>query len=628
MGSPDIESHPAGYTNMLGNAVSDISWSDITVTVQAHRSGGDKDIVDHVSGGLVVGEVMALMGPSGSGKTTLLNVLARREAAAKCDTKGDVFINGSTVSRSVFQKLTSFVEQDDTLIGSLTVYETLDFAARLALPSSVSTQDRHTRVNSLIASFGLEQQRDTLIGTPIRKGISGGQKRRVSVASQLITAPKILFLDEPTSGLDSMASFEVIRLLKNYARDHQLIVIASIHQPSTTTFQLFDSLLLLSQGKTCYCGPVSKIKSYFDGLNLRMPAMTNPAEFLLELTNVDFYEDRSEAIRVLSHIQSAWKAHNNDTPRPGTPGNREKGDHLESLALEPRSVSTRLAIPITLLHRLLIKSFRDVVTYWIRVVMYIGLAIMMGTVWLRLKGIQEDIQAFINALFFGSAFMSFMAVAYIPAYLEDRATFIKERSNGLYGAVSFMVANFVMGLPFLFMIALLFSIVTYWLIDLRSGATAFFVYLLWLFLDLVAAESLVVLVASLFPNFIVSLALVAFANGLWMSVNGFLVPTKTLNVFWRYVFHYIDYQAYVFRGMLVNEFSERNYKCAPSSTATGGCSCSYDSVLADQCLIDGKAVLSFYDYSSGGLGKTVGIMIAIIVVYRALGLLVLYLKKT
>lgn len=91
-------------------------------------------------------------------------------------------------------------------------------------------------------------------------------------------------------------------------------------------------------------------------------------------------------------------------------------------------------------------------------------------------------------------------------------------------------------------IALVFSLVTYWLINLHSGANAFFVYVMWLFLDLIAGESLVVLVSTLFPNFIVSLTLVAFANGLWMCVNGFLVPTKTLNVFWRYVFHYIDYQ--------------------------------------------------------------------------------------
>lgn len=150
---------------------------------------------------------------------------------------------------------------------------------------------------------------------------------------------------------------------------------------------------------------------------------------------------------------------------------------------------------------------------------------------------------------------------------------------------------------------------------------------MWLFLGLVAAESLVTLVSLLSPNFIVALALVAFANGLWMCVNGFLVPTKSLNVFWGYVFHYIDYQAYVFRGMLVNEFSRRNYTCASSLTSQSGCSCSYTSELADHCLIDGKAVLSYYDYSSGQLGETVGHMLAIIAVYRLLGWVVLYLRE-
>ena len=138
--------------------------------------------------------------------------------------------------------------------------------------------------------------------------------------------------------------------------------------------------------------------------------------------------------------------------------------------------------------------------------------------------------------------MSFMAVAYVPAFLEDRATFVKERANGLYGPGSFMLANFLIGLPWLFLIAVLFSVVTYWLCNFRPTADGFFVYTMWLFLDLVAAESLVVLVSSVFPVFVVALALTAFANGLWMSVGGFLVSPKVINVFWRYWARYIDYQ--------------------------------------------------------------------------------------
>jgi ABC-type multidrug transport system ATPase subunit len=114
--------------------------------------------------------------------------------------------------------MSCFVEQEDALIGSLTVHETLSFASRLASTSSLPKKDRIARIESLLESFGLRAQANALIGTPIRKGISGGQKRRVGVASQLITSPKILFLDEPTSGLDSAASWEVINYLKGVAK--------------------------------------------------------------------------------------------------------------------------------------------------------------------------------------------------------------------------------------------------------------------------------------------------------------------------------------------------------------------------------------------------------------------------
>jgi energy-coupling factor transporter ATP-binding protein EcfA2/ABC-type multidrug transport system permease subunit len=489
---------------------------------------------------------------------------------------------------------------------------------------SVLKNEEGSRVQTLIDSFGLKKQADTLIGTPIRKGISGGQKRRVSVASQLITAPNILFLDEPTSGLDSVASLEVISLLRKYAQKHKLVVVASIHQPSAATFQLFDKLLLLSQGQTCYFGAISKVSSYFSNLGLPVPKLMNPSEHILDLTNTDFdSEDNDEknAAQRLLTIQSEWKAHHEE--HRVVASDLEKSEFFAGS--QGPGLAHNLGIPVTLLHRLFLKSYRDIVTYWIRVAMYMGLAIMMGTVWLRLSTIQKDIQSFVNALFFGSAFLSFMAVAYVPAFLEDRAIFVKERANGLYGPLSFVVSNFLIGLPFLFLISILFASVTYWLINFRPDATAFFVHVMWLFLDLVAAESLVVLVSSLFPNFIIALALVAFANGLWMSVGGFLVPTGSLNVFWRYVFHYIDYQAYVFRGMMVNEFNGRTYHCA--GNVLTGCSCAYESELSGQCKIDGRAVLQYYDYPTGQLGKTVGIMIGIIAVYRLLGYLALRFRK-
>ncbi len=174
-------------------------------------------------------------------------------------------------------------------------------------------------------------------------------------------------------------------------------------------------------------------------------------------------------------------------------------------------------------------------------------------------------------------------------------------------------------------ITILFSVVAYWLTNFQPTAHAFGVFVMWLYLDLLAAESLVILITNICPIFIVSLAAVAFSNGLWMCVGGFMVQPHALNVFYRYVFHYIDYQAYVFQGMMVNEFKDRTYDCDRQSDGT--CHCMYVTALQSECKIDGRGVLAAYGYNPDRLGLWVGIMIGIIAGYRILGWLVLTLRK-
>jgi ABC-type multidrug transport system permease subunit len=353
-----------------------------------------------------------------------------------------------------------------------------------------------------------------------------------------------------------------------------------------------------------------------------MPLYTNPAEFVIDLVNTDFARDHSDASQQLANLQDAWERSANNTALNAAIANETSRAPSPSKQTSSHgNIASPFFIPLTLIHRSFIKSYRDVVAYGIRIAMYIGLATMMGTVWLRLAPHQDNIASFTNAIFFGGAFMSFMAVAYIPAFIEDLAIYKKERQNGLYGPTAFMVANFIIGLPYLFIIAVLFSIIAYWLGNFRNSAEGFWIWVMWLFLDLLAAESLVVLLSSLVPIFVIALAATAFANGLWMSVNGFMVQPRTLNVFWRYVFHPIDYQAYVFRGMMVNEFGGRTYDCGE------GCQCMYPSALQSQCKIDGKAVLATYGYGTGDLGKYVGYMLLIILGYRLLGWLALYARK-
>lgn len=371
---------------------------------------------------------------------------------------------------------------------------------------------------------------------------------------------------------------------------------------------------------------MSDAVSYFTSIGHVIPPETNSAEFFLDLVNTDLDKDGTIFERTMK-ICAAWGTSINQVgltnqveraaSTAGEKGTRQLDNEEERPAF--------WAVPLTLLHRSWIKSYRDVIAYGIRIAIYLGLAILMGTVFLRLKTEQVYIQPYINAIFFGGAFMSFMAVAYVPAFLEDLNTFKQERANGLVGPLAFMSSNFLIGLPFLFLIALLFSVVEYWLSNFRPEASAFFKWVMWLFLDLVAAESLVVLVSSIFNVFVVALAVTAFANGLWMCVDGFLVPMGILNVFWKYVFHYIDYQAYVFQGMMVNEFEQREYACAtlPDSKYQ----CQYPSDLNDRGMIAGKDVLKQFSISTGQEGTWIGIMIGIIAGYRLLAYLVLAIRK-
>ncbi|KAK8041793.1 ATP-binding cassette sub-family G member 2 [Apiospora rasikravindrae] len=665
-----------GDGHLLNTAVSSIAWRGVTVTVKDRQTKETRHLVDNVEGYVEAGELCALMGPSGSGKTTLLNVLAHRPPAKGQQVSGTLLVNGAEMG-AAFRDLGGFVEQEDALIGSLTVAETLSFASRLSTSSrgsvgerqrenqlltldglvgnsALSAKARKARIDHLVESLGLREQSETLIGTPLRRGLSGGQKRRVGVAASLLAAPRVLFLDEPTSGLDARAALEVVRYLRDVvARRHRLVVVASVHQPSAATFGLFDKLLLLSGGRPYYFGPVAEVAGFCErgpredgggGWGLRLPPHTNTAEFLLELVNTDFAADREAARARLEGLQRGWEA---------SARCRETRDAIRRVEEKPSGGVDDAekqggggkpgfaSVVLTLLHRSFVKSYRDVVAYGIRVAMYFGLAVMMGTVWLRLSTEQASIIPITNGLFFGSAFMSFMAVAYVPAFLEDRQQYVKEHQNGLYGATALVISNFLIGIPqasllthhIAVLISLLFSVISYWLSNFQPTAPAFFTYLLWLFLDLLAAESLVVLLTSLFPSFVVALALVAFANGLWMSVGGFLVSPPILNVFYRYGFHYWDYQKWVFEGMMVNEFAGRVYECARVATATNGggeggsgCSCMYPTALADQCLIAGQGVLDQYGYEPGHMGRNVGILLAIVLGYRIAGWVVLKVR--
>jgi ABC-type multidrug transport system ATPase subunit len=543
------------------------------------------------------------MGPSGCGKTTFLNVLAQR-TMSKISHVGQILVNGAQVPTNVFRHVTSFVQDHDTFIGALTARETLHFASRLAGISRGG--EANARVSTLLESFGLVDQTTLRVGA----GLSHGQKRRLTVAKQLVTGPSILFLDEPTSGLDSVASYQVINHLRQLAKRTGLIVVCSIHQPSTSTFDLFDKLLLLSAGKTHYFGATGQLIDYYTTIGVTVPTRANPADFLLELVNTDFVQnqaaasERERVAQLASHWdRSTLRQRNHDLIVS------ESTRCAPDLTLDAESKPTFLAQLVVLIHRNSIKAFRDAMAYNWRLVMYASLGVLQGTIWLRMDRDQDSIQLLINALLVSCAFMSLMAVTYVPAFLEDYQHFRLDSRNGLYNGGSFLLSNLIVGMPYMFFFSSAFSLSFYFLANCRPSASAFFTWTLWLYLNLLAAEGVVILCVVMVPNFVGALVVACLWNVVAFGAAGVLVPPAYLNAFYKYGLYYWDYQGYVFQGMMATQFAGETYGCG------AGCYCRYPS-LPGQCQFAGDTVLSLFGIKTADQGRNVGIVVAIILGYR------------
>ncbi|CAN5961045.1 unnamed protein product [Sphagnum jensenii] len=265
-----------------------LTWSNLSVTVSGRAGAvlhGQRARLLHNSIGYAeAGSITAIMGPSGSGKSTLLNAIAGRLSPNTVMT-GKIMLNGQSKSTLAYG-LAGYVTQEDVLIGTLTVRETIQYSARLRLPDKLSPKELKEIVDSTIVEMGLDDCQNTPVGTFFVRGISGGEKRLSSIALHILTRPHLLFLDEPTS------AYFVVQTLKNLAKGGRTLI-SSIHQPSNEVFQLFDSLVLLSSGRTIFFGEQESAAEHFTTAGFPYPPLRNPSGHFLHTINADFDQVKS-----------------------------------------------------------------------------------------------------------------------------------------------------------------------------------------------------------------------------------------------------------------------------------------------------------------------------------------------
>ncbi|KAF5208205.1 Abc transporter g family member [Thalictrum thalictroides] len=547
-------------------------WEELNVMLNNFGTGATKRVLDGLTGCAEPGRILGIMGPSGSGKSTLLDSLAGRLSRNVIMT-GNILLNGK--KKRLDYGAVAYVTQEDVLLGTLTVRETITYSAHLRLPSSMTKEDIMGIVQSTIMEMGLQDCADTVVGNWHLRGLSGGEKKRLSIALEILTRPQLLFLDEPTSGLDSASAFFVIQTLRSIARDGKTVV-ASIHQPSSEVFTLFDDLFLLSGGQTVYFGEAKMAVQFFADAGFPCPSRRNPSDHFLRCINTDFdvvtatlkgsqrfrvieqsildplmhfatAEIKDLLVEKYKHSEYAATAKRRIRDVFLTQGGRDARTSIGSQA----SWWKQLYI---LTQRSFVNMSRDMGYYWMRIIIYTLLSFCVGTIFFKVGTGYTAIFARGACGAFITGFMTFMSIGGFPSFIEDMKVFTRERLSGYYGVGVFTLANFLSSFPFLAAVSLISGTITYFMVKFHSGFSRY-VYGILIMLNCIAVvESCMMVIASLVPNYMLGILTGAGFLGIMMMTSGFFRFLPDLpKPIWRYPISYISYGAWALQGQYKND---------------------------------------------------------------------------
>lgn len=551
---------------IVGDVSAWLTWKDLRVSVST--AGGTQELLHNVTGYAEPGFMIAIMGPSGSGKSTLLDSLAGR-LAKNAVVSGEVLINGRR--RKLAYGSVAYVTQEDTLIGTLTVRETIHYSAHLRLPDKMTRAEKETIVESTILEMGLQDCTDTPVGNWHLRGVSGGEKRRLSIALEILMRPRLLFLDEPTSGLDSASAFFVTQTLRSLSRDGRTVLF-SIHQPSSEVFALFDNLFLLSGGRTIYFGEAARAHELFAQAGFPCPARRNPADHFLRCVNSDFDSVKRSLKGSFRHrengavdplgkyttsqaINLLTSAYNTSEYAMTTSArvyeiSQVKGTILESMGSQASCLMQARILTV----RSFINMYRDVGYYRLRFVTYIGVAICVGSIYYNVGTNYNSILARGSCSAFVSGFVTFMSIGGFPSFIEDMKVFQRERLNGHYGVLAFVIGNTLSSMPYLFVISVATGTICYYMAGLHPGFSHYAFFVIGLLGCVAVVESVMMAVASVVPNFLMGIITGAGILGVFMLVAGFFrLPNDLPKPVWRYPMSYISFDYWALQGQYKND---------------------------------------------------------------------------
>ncbi|KAG5993385.1 hypothetical protein E4U52_001993 [Claviceps spartinae] len=432
-----------------------------------------KNLLHSVSADLKPGTVTAIIGGSGSGKTTLLNTLAERITSSRLSQKGTVTFNGRAGVHSIRH---SYVMQQDVLLPTLTVRETLQYSAALRLPSSTPQETRDRVVEEVILELGLKECADTRIGNTQHRGCSGGEKRRVSIGVQLLANPSVLFLDEPTTGLDATSAFQLVRTLKSLAQKGRTII-TTIHQPRSEIWDLFDNLIVLSRGGPVYSGSITDCLPWFTACGFSLPPFVNPAEFIIDVAAVDNRtpELEKETMTRVNILKASWEDESirRYPPLTDAVGSEDRGQK------QPAQTHAGFLRQLHVLTgRTLKATYRDPLGMTASIIEAVVMGIVTGYIFFDLGRDQAGIRSREGGLYSVASLQGYLVLLFeIYRMTTDIPTFDRESSDNCVNPLPFVLSRRLARLPTEDLpVPFLFAVLVYFMAGFERTATKFFIF--------------------------------------------------------------------------------------------------------------------------------------------------------
>lgn len=535
-----------------------------------------------------------IVGPSGSGKTSLISVVAN--LCEKSDvTSGTIKINGD--EGNLPKRLVGVVWQDDLLLSNLTVEETIYFSARLKTPCNVSNEKVQSLVEATMEQLGLLHVRHSLIGSSTggRRGISGGERKRVAVAAELVVRPSLLLLDEPTSGLDATTAWSLISTLQQLAYNGGHAIAVVIHQPRTEIFNMFDHLLLLNHGKMVYNGPPKQARTYLESVPsvTPLPPETGIADWLMDIVKADdedtrsvksgdksnkssngesksilasHWSQRQTELRLSSITEESTTTELLQSPDDKRQGSTwlAKGRHMSSLQElhESPNYATPFRVQLKLLTQRTLKQMRGEKLTKTAILLMFCYTFFTCLFWWQLPFHTGRIYERNSLLFFMIIAQSNgIVTTSISIFQRERALLSRERAKKLYGVLPFFIAKTTSDMTNNVLLPCVYGAISYWAAGFRPDFVHFLQFMLVFYLTMSAAQSMGLFLSILIPSMEIALILAPPITLFFMIMGGFYIPFDSMHPGVRWL-SWLSFARYGYSGMLVNEYIGRDIPCA------------------------------------------------------------------